>query len=65
MLGRSERRWMQVAVGVVLALVGLLWALQGAGVLPGSAMSGEREWLFIGAVVVVVGSVLAVRAARR
>ena len=56
---------MQVAVGVVLALVGLVWALQGAGVLPGSAMSGEREWLVIGAVVVVVGSALAVRAARR
>jgi hypothetical protein len=56
---------MQIATGAVLALVGLVWALQGAGVLPGSAMSGEREWLVIGTVVTVVGAALAVRAARR
>ena len=65
MLRRAERLWMQVAVGAVLTLVGLVWALQGAGVLPGSVMSGEREWLAIGLVVVVVGVVLAARAWRR
>jgi hypothetical protein len=56
---------MQLIAGVVLALVGLIWALQGIGILPGSAMSGEREWLVIGAVVVIVGTVLAARAGRR
>jgi hypothetical protein len=64
MLRRSERRWMQLVAGVLLALVGLVWALQGAGVLPGSVMSGEREWLVIGTVVVVVGAALAARAWR-
>ncbi|HEY4026017.1 MAG TPA: hypothetical protein VGO86_06265 [Candidatus Dormibacteraeota bacterium] len=43
-------------VGVVLLLLGLLWALQGAGVVGGSAiMSGKPMWLVIGIVVAVVG----------
>jgi hypothetical protein len=56
---------MQIAIGVVLALVGLVWALQGAGVLPGSAMSGQRQWLVIGLALIAAGAVLAARAARR
>jgi len=47
-----------VVVGVVLVLLGLLWALQGAGVLGGSVMSGQRMWLVIGIVVAIVGVVL-------
>jgi len=47
-----------VVVGVVLVLLGLLWALQGAGVLGGSIMSGQRMWLIIGIIVAIVGVVL-------
>ena len=47
-----------VVVGVVLLLLGLLWALQGAGVVGGSFMTGQRMWLIIGIVVAVVGLVL-------
>jgi hypothetical protein len=42
-------------VGVVLLLLGLLWALQGANVVRGSFMSGSAMWLVIGIVVAVVG----------
>lgn len=45
-------------VGVVLLLLGLLWALQGAGLVGGSFMTGQRMWLVIGIVVAVVGLVL-------
>jgi len=41
--------------GVVLLLLGGVWALQGAGVLGGSGMSGHAQWLLIGAVVAAVG----------
>lgn len=41
--------------GVVLVLIGLVWALQGVGVLGGSTMSGHSQWLLIGAVAAVVG----------
>ncbi|MFL6121336.1 hypothetical protein [Actinophytocola sp.] len=55
-------------VGVVAVLLGGVWALQGSGVLGGSAMSGSSMWLVIGVAVVVVGAlmvVLGVRGARR
>lgn len=44
---------------VILILVGLVFTLQGFGVLPGSFMTGERQWAEIGLVLIVVGLVLA------
>ena len=54
-----------VVVGVIALLVGGVFALQGANVLPGSFMTGSRTWLGIGLVVVVVGIVLLVFGLRR
>ncbi len=48
-------RWWSVAGGVVLALTGSVWALQGAGVLGGSAMSNNALWLVIGVPVAALG----------
>ena len=45
--------------GVLLLLVGLVWTLQGVGVLSGSFMSGQKMWLVIGIVVAIVGAFLA------
>ena len=47
-----------VVVGVALVLVGLLWTLQGLGILQGSPMSGATTWAVIGPIVGVVGIVL-------
>jgi len=47
-----------VIPGVILLLLGLLWMLQGAGVVGGSFMSGQRLWLVIGIVVALAGLVL-------
>ncbi len=46
-------------VGVVAALLGLLFALQGLGIVGGSFMTGQRLWLFIGIVLVVLGILVA------
>lgn len=47
-----------------MAVVGSVWGLQGAGVLPGSVMSGDPKWLVIGSVLAVCGGVFALRAVR-
>jgi hypothetical protein len=47
-------------VGVLLALTGLVWFLQGIGVLKGSVMSDTTQWTIIGAVCVVIGGGLLV-----
>lgn len=57
-------RWVGIVVGVLLALVGALWTLQGAGVVTGSFMSGSRMWLIIGVVALLVGIGLLVRSLR-
>lgn len=53
-----------VVVGVVLALLGLVWTLQGFDVLQGSSMSGTTTWSIIGPVVAVIGVALAVLGVR-
>ncbi len=49
-----------LAVGVIIALFGLIWALQGFGVLQGSPMSNTTTWSIIGPITVVIGVVIAV-----
>jgi hypothetical protein len=52
------------AVGVVLVILGVVFGLQGLGVIGGSAMSGKTVWAVIGPVLAVVGIVLLVRSRR-
>ncbi len=47
-------------VGVIVGLVGLVWLLQGIGVLGGSFMSGSSTWAAIGLVMVLAGAWLLV-----
>jgi hypothetical protein len=54
-----------VVIGIIGILVGAVWILQGAGVLPGSFMTGQRLWLFIGIIVALIGVVLAIGGLRR
>ncbi|MFG1625546.1 hypothetical protein [Kribbella sp. NPDC049227] len=50
---------LMVVVGVVVALLGLLFSLQGAGVIGGSAMSGTTFWTVAGPIIMVIGLVVA------
>ena len=47
-----------VILGVVLVLLGLLWSLQGFGVIGGSVMSGTTTWSIIGPIVLLVGALV-------
>jgi len=58
-------RWFLIVLGALLALVGGVWLLQGAGVLPGSVMSGQVFWARVGAVALLAGMVLCIAGARR
>jgi hypothetical protein len=59
-------QWVGRIIGVVLVLVGGLWALQGLGLVGGSFMTGSTAWLVIGLVTVVMGVALLVpRRSRR
>jgi hypothetical protein len=52
-------------VGVLLALTGLVWILQGVGILPGSFMSSDPTWAVIGAVTVIIAAGLLYYANKR
>ncbi|MGA3108465.1 MAG: hypothetical protein ABSD99_03270 [Candidatus Bathyarchaeia archaeon] len=47
-----------VPVGAILFLMGLIWFLQGIGILPGSIMTGSTFWAGAGGLTVIVGLVL-------
>ena len=44
--------------GVLLGLTGVVWILQGVNVLPGSFMTGQMIWDYIGIAVSMGGSVV-------
>lgn len=48
-------RLVLVVIGVLVALAGTVWALQGVGVLLGSFMSNNPTWVAIGSVTAIVG----------
>lgn len=54
-----------IGIGIALDLVGVVWILQGIGLLPGSFMSGDIFWAWVGLVSVIAGTVLAIGSARR
>lgn len=53
------------AVGVLFCLTGVVWFLQGIGVLPGSFMTGQPRWAIYGGLIFLVGIGLIVFANRR
>jgi hypothetical protein len=55
-----------VAIGIVLALFGVIWALQGFGVHIGDGfMVGNPTWAVIGPITVLVGVAIAAFGWRR
>lgn len=45
-------------VGLLILLAGAVFAGQGLGYIPGSFMTGDIRWFWIGSVMVVLGLVL-------
>lgn len=52
-------------VGVIAIVVGAVWVGQGLGYLPGSFMTGNRTWFWVGLACVLVGLALLVTSRRR
>jgi cytochrome bd-type quinol oxidase subunit 2 len=67
----KEHRMRQIALtvlGVLVALAGAVWTLQGLGYIGGSFMSGATLWAVIGPIVLLAGLAiiyLALRGRRR
>jgi drug/metabolite transporter superfamily protein YnfA len=49
-----------LAIGLIFALFGLIWALQGFGVLGGSVMSNTTTWSVTGPITALIGIAVAV-----
>jgi hypothetical protein len=47
--------WRFLVAGLLLVLLGTIWALQGLGLLRGSMMTGQSLWLVIGAIAALLG----------
>ncbi len=58
-------RWSSLIAGLICLAVGIVWALQGAGLIAGSFMSRQLLWTGIGSVVALAGLVLAYRGLSR
>jgi hypothetical protein len=52
------RRNLLTALALLCGLTGMVWILQGIGVLPGSFMTGDIVWAAIGAVLLFVSGLL-------
>jgi uncharacterized membrane protein YdbT with pleckstrin-like domain len=61
---RSGRAGLLI-VGVIAVSIGAIFAGQGANLIPGSSMTGEKMWLYIGLVIAIVGIILIVLGVRR
>ena len=58
-------KWLSVVLGILLALIGIIWILQGVNVLGGSFMSGQLFWAAMGAIALGVGVGLVLIGRRR
>ncbi len=58
-------KWVLNIIGVLLALIGLVWILQGFNVLLGSMMSGHIQYAILGIIVAIIGVAMLIFANRR
>ena len=54
-----------MVVGLTTLVTGAIFAGQGLNLIPGSFMTGDRTWLWVGLLLVVVGLVVTVLGLRR
>jgi hypothetical protein len=57
--GQEVKAGVLIGVGALVALTGLIWALQGFNLIGGSFMSGDSVWAIVGPVTACVGLALA------
>jgi hypothetical protein len=52
-------------IGFALIVAGIVWFVQGVGLLPGSFMSGQAQWAVYGGLAILVGAGLLLYVNRR
>lgn len=52
-------------LGSFCLLMGIVWILQGINILPGSFMTGQRQWAVYGAITALIGVAMLVAAGRQ
>ncbi len=52
--------WLAMALGLLLVVLGAVWALQGLGFVRGSVMTGVSAWAIAGPIVAFAGVILVV-----
>jgi hypothetical protein len=65
MVNNRVSRVVVIVAGAILLLVGIVFGGQGLGLIPGSFMTGDRTWFYIGLALAFVGVVLLLIALRR
>ena len=61
----NSRRLVLLILGVVLLLAGIVFSLQGADIITGSSlMSGNSTYIYVGAIVAIIGLALLVLSSR-
>jgi drug/metabolite transporter (DMT)-like permease len=58
------KRPLPFVLGVIIALAGIVFTLQGIGVLSGSSMSNTATWSILGPIITVIGGWLVYRGTR-
>ncbi len=58
-------KWLFYVLGVLLAVTGVVWILQGTDVLKAGFMAGQMQWAYIGIVALIAGVVLLAFGSRR
>ncbi|HMG64605.1 MAG TPA: hypothetical protein VK599_16810 [Streptosporangiaceae bacterium] len=59
------KKGLLIVVGVLVALAGVVFTLQGLNVMGNSAMSGQTIWAVLGPVIAIVGLIVVTLGARR
>jgi hypothetical protein len=59
------KRGLLIVVGMLIALAGIVFTLQGTGAMGGSAMSGNTFWAVAGPIIALAGLALAAVGLRR
>ena len=49
------KKALPAALGLLLTVLGVVWALQGLGYISGSSMSGKSLWAIVGPILAAVG----------
>ncbi len=60
-----KARIIVIPIGIVISFMGLVWLLQGIGILQGTFMSRSQFWSIVGATAIFVGFIVVILGFRR